>query len=362
MASAASVRALLRFDARPVILDEAEPSEDNRKLNDVVDLMRIASTGGTVMRATVDQEVVTQTVRFVALAASVVRPALRAQDASRIAVLTMLKPPPGTAAPLLRPAVLELLGRRLFRRAVDGWPRWHETWQRWRCALAAQGLEGRAQDQYGTLLAAVWIAEHELDPDTDTLMEWAAAVARATSDDRAEERPEWYRLIETLAGTVLRDEATRTERAVSEWISMARQGWREADPQTGALVPVSADRAEAANRLLRRYGLAFVPLLDEASRLPLRVPYDDEPPAEPAVSQAGQLAGHVAVANAHPQLARLLERTPWSARAGSDGAWRGVLKQAPGVVPAERTVRFGGFPARALLVPAALFTAEVPLE
>lgn len=351
-ASAPSVRATLQFDARPVILDETEPSEDNRALNQVVELMRIASTGGTVMRAQVDQSTVVQTVRFVGMCASVVRPALKSQDASRIAVLQLLKPLPGSAAPLLRSAVLELLGRRLFRRVLDGWKRWPETLHAWRQALAAERLEARAQDQFGALLAGAWIAEQDLEPDSGSLAEWARAVAEATGPDRAEERPEWFRLIETLAATPLKDEAGRSERSIAELLETAAQARRQPDPENGGWSYVGAEKAEAANGLLSRHGLRFVAMRDERG-LPLRSSWDD-PAAAPTTMGNGPQIGHVAVANANPVLARMLDRTQWAARAGAPGAWKGVLLQAPGAMTAD-CVRFGARTARAVMVPLDLF-------
>jgi hypothetical protein len=353
-ASAPSVRATLRYDARPVMLDETEPSEDNRALNQVVELLRLASTGGTVMRAQVDQSTVTQTVRFVAMCASVVRPALKSQDASRIAMLQLLKPLPGTAAPVLRASVLELLGRRLLRRALDGWKAWPDTLGAWRAALSARGLEARAQDQFGTLLAAAWIAQHDVPPDSDTLDEWADRVVQATVSDRAEERPEWFRLIETLSATPLKDDATRAERSVAQLLEIASQARREPDEETNGWTYISEVTADKANALLALHGLRFWPLRDEASGRPLRQHWDrpDLPPS--AQLATGPMLGHVAVANAHPILARLLERTQWAARAGAPGAWKGVLMQAPGAQHAD-SIRFGPRTARCVLVPLELF-------
>jgi hypothetical protein len=224
--------------------------------------------------------------------------------------------------------------------------------QAWRQALAAEGLEPRAQDQYGTLLAAAWIAEQDLEPDSDSLAEWARLVAEATAPDRAEERPEWFRLIETLAATPLKDEGGRSERSVAELVETAAQARREPDPQTGDLVPIPPDRAERANQVLGLHGLRFVPMRDEAGRI-LRGRWDD-PSAPPSSQNAGPQLGHVAVANANPVLAKLLEKTQWAARAGAPGAWKGVLLQAPGAQPAD-CVRFGARLARAVLVPLQLF-------
>jgi hypothetical protein len=351
-ASAPSLRAKLQFDARPVMLDETEPSEDNRALNATVELLRLASSGGTVMRATIDQNVVEQTVRFVAICASVVRPALKAQDASRIAVLQLLPPPAGTAAPLLRPQLLELLGRRLLRRALDGWARWPDTLDAWRKALAAQGMKARAQDQYGTLLALAWIAEQDDAPDSDSLDEWAQLAAEMTQPDRAEERPEWFRLIETLAATTLRDEAGRHDASVAELLETASFARRTPDPDSGGWLHVSAKDAKAANATLARHGLFFEPIEDAHGR-PLRHHWHDAGRA-PCGQGDGAMVGHVAIANSHPILAKLLDRTQWAARAGAPGAWKAVLEAAPGAVLAGAS-RFGPRTSRSVKVPIALF-------
>jgi hypothetical protein len=262
-----------------------------------------------------------------------------AEDGSRIAVLQLLKPAPGTAPPLLRHEVLQLLGRRLLRRALDGWKRWPETLHAWRVALAARGCDGRAQDQYGTLLALAWIAEHDEAPDSDSLDIWAEMTAQHTQPDRAEERPEWFRLIETLAATTLRDEAGRAETSVAELLETASFARRKPDPESGGWTYLTPAEADKAQQTLKRYGLAFDPVRDEYGKV-LRRSWHD--PDAPATSQGdGAMEGHVAVANSHPMLAQLLQRTQWAARPGAPGAWKGVLEQAPGAVLAG-AARFPG--------------------
>lgn len=351
-ASAASLRARLQFDARPVCLDETEPSEDNRGLNATVDLLRLASSGGTAMRATVDQTVVEQTLRFAAICASVVRPALKSQDASRICVLQMLKPRPGTAAPLIRQEPLELLGRKLLRRVLDGWQRWPEVNHAWRQALADKGLDARAQDQYGTLLALAWIAEWDDAPHADTLDIWAEQAAALTQPDRLEERPEWFRLIETLAATTLRDEAGRSEASVGELLETASYARRKPDPEHGGWTYLTPAEVERAQQTLSRHGIRFEPLLDEWGKA-LRHSWQ-VPDAAPSSHNEGAMLGHVAVANSHPVLAKLFERTQWAARSGAPGAWKGVLEAAPDAVLGA-SVRFGARTSRCVKVPIALF-------
>ncbi|WP_027284506.1 hypothetical protein [Rubritepida flocculans] len=351
-ASAAALRAKLGYDARPVCLDETEPSEDNRGLNNTVKLLRQSSSGGTALRATVDQAVIEQTLRFTAICASVVKPSLASQDQSRITVLQMLKPPRGSAPPLLRREALELLGRRLLRRAIDGWPRWEETRHIWREALMARGCDPRNGDQYSVLLGLAWIAEQDEPPDSDSLDIWAQMTVDATQADRAEERPEWFRLIEMLAATVLRDEGGRAETSVAELLEVASFARRRPDPETGGWTMPTAAEAERAQSVLRRHGIAFEPVCDEQGR-PLRRRWA-EPDGPAHANNDGPMLGHVAVANSHPLLAKLFERTHWAARPGAPGAWKGVLEQAPGAVLAG-AARFGPRTSRAVKVPLHLF-------
>lgn len=343
-ASAASLRAALEFDARPVCLDETEPSEDNRRLNDILGLLRIAASGGTAMRATVEQGVVQQTARFSAICASIVRPSFTSQDASRIAVLTMRKPPAGSVEPMLRPEVLALLGRRLLRRALDAWPRWPEVLHAWKDGLTRHGMDNRNRDQFAPLLAFAWLVEWDGLPDSDTLEEWTEACAAVTLPDRQEERPDWFRLIEYLAAITLRDDAGKGEHTVAELLEVACQAKRVPDPEHGGWKYTTPAEADRANALLARHGMRFDPVLD-AQKRPVRRPF--EPGGEAA---HGPMVGHLAVANTHQGLARLLERTRWAARPGSPGAWKSALEGADGAVKGA-SVRFGPRTSRAVKVP-----------
>lgn len=58
--------------------------------------------------------------------------------------------------------------------------------------------------------------------------------------------------------------------------------------------------------------------------------------------------GMIAVSNTHPALASRFVGTTWSK------GWSDVLKELPGVHPAPTTMRFGGFPSKAAMVPLVL--------
>lgn len=346
--SAAALRSRLQYDSLAVALDETEPSEDNRRIDALLGLLRLASSGGTVARATVEQQSIQQTVRFQAICASVVRPALKGQDLSRITLIEMKKPRADQGVPAIAEGALRALGRRLFKRMLDAWPRYHDTFRMWQVALRAARLDARQAEQIGTLLTLQWLAMSDLDPDSDTLEEWAVMAADATAAERVEDRPEWFRCLETLVNWVVRHDPTKSEMSVVELVASASGRVRVRDEQSGHLVEQSRPVMEAAQATLARHGLRFEPMRDDAGK-PLRQSWA-EPGAPPSSQQAGPIVGHLAVANAHPALAGFFQRTHWSARSGTAGAWKGVLEGAPGAM-AGKSVRFGERTSRCVLVP-----------
>lgn len=328
----AALRATLECDALPIALDEQEPAEDqNQRLHRIINLIRIASSGGTVIRGTADHGTVRQVLRFCALAASVVRPPLTAQDLTRITPIAMLPLPREAVPPALPASVLRLLGRRLFRRALDAWPRWHDTFTQFHHCLRECGLDARNADQFGTLLTCAWVLQHDLPPDTDSLAEWCLEAMAVAAPHLEEDRPEWFRCVEHLAGSLVPDEYGKRHVAVAELAALAcgRAENASGEPPT----PQEAANAQAA---LARVGLRVELATDERGR--------------PVMLDGGGQDGWLAVANSHPQLARLFERSRWAGRAGTAGAWKGVLEQAPGA-RLSGTVRFGARTSRCVCVP-----------
>lgn len=320
-ATEAGLRATLESDALPVALDEQEPSEDhNVRLFRIINLIRLASSGGTAVRGTAEHGAVRQVLRFAAIAASVVRPPLTAQDLTRITPIA-LKPLPRDAAPPDLPfSVLRLLGRRLFRRMLDAWPRFDDARAQFHRGLRELGLDARNADQFGVLLASAWVLCHDLPPDTDTLQEWCESAMEVAAPHLEEDRPEWFRCIEFLAGLVVPDEYGKRSVTVAELAALASRRPGSGNADDGIVTETEAANAQSA---LARCGLRVEVLGD---------------------------VEYLAVANSHPQLARLFERSRWAGRAGTAGAWKGVLEQAPDA-RIGRAVRFGPRTSRCVLVP-----------
>jgi hypothetical protein len=135
-ASAAGVWQKLGHSTLPVILDEVEAEEDNRRGQGLIKFARQAASGGLVLRGGSDHGASEFTARSGFLFSSILIPPLQPQDRSRMAVLE-LKELQGNSEPNLDTRHLSDLGQRLMRRLVDGWARWGATLDMYRAALIA---------------------------------------------------------------------------------------------------------------------------------------------------------------------------------------------------------------------------------
>jgi energy-coupling factor transporter ATP-binding protein EcfA2 len=332
----AGVRARLQQDSIAFMFDEAEPSEDNTRLNSVIKLARSAFSGGSALRSTENHGTVMHAIRFTGFFSSILRPSFNTQDLSRIAHLTVRKNPSGRPPKLSRDEAW-MLGRRLHRRMVDAWPLFQERLVTWREAVMAVGLDGRGADLYGTLLAAADVALHDAPPDGDTLADLAAQVAEATRADRAEEEPEWSRCLSHLCTMQAPQWRSGMQAEIGTLIAIGAGRRVIHDAENGdRRRPLASERADA-DRALGALGLRVVPMLCPQKR----------PIVDP---KTGDLVADLAVANSHATLASLFQRTPWAARAGAAGAWRAALQDAPDV-RASKEMRFGAKASRCLLVP-----------
>jgi energy-coupling factor transporter ATP-binding protein EcfA2 len=334
-ATAAGVRALLRHDSLPMLFDEAEPSEDNSRLNALIELARLAASGGLVVRGTAEHESASFTVRFMGLFGSVMRPPLKSQDLSRIACLG-LERQTGGAPPVLREEELRLLGRRLFRRMLDGWGLFNQALPAWRAALIAAGLDARGADQFGTLLAAADAALHDTLPDSDSMEAIAAQVADTTRADRAEERPEWARCLEHLLSSLAPQWRSGELRNIGELVAIAARRMVMTE-ENGEPRRSSAQEARDAERALGTLGLGVEIMRDDTRREVL-----DPETKDPL--------GWLAVANGHAALNNVFRGTHWQGRSGTSGGWKPALESAPEArVGGSR--RFGGPTSRCVMVP-----------
>src|SRR5262249_61767093 len=95
--TAAGCWQMLGYDCVPVQLDEAEPSLDNRKLTQLIEMMRTSYSGGDVQRGSSEGVAHQYPVRSSFQFGSINVMPLRAQDRSRCAVIELQKLPKGAA-------------------------------------------------------------------------------------------------------------------------------------------------------------------------------------------------------------------------------------------------------------------------
>lgn len=329
-ASAAGIRQSLKNATVPVLFDEIEASEDNRRVKEVIELARVASSGDKMTRGTADHTAQEFTLRSVFWFSSILIPPLEPQDRSRLALLE-LKPFPAKTKPIdLNTLGLPKLGRQLQRRMVDGLHRLHATKAKFHTALAELGHDNRACDQFGTLLACAdlllndWPTKDGL-PDDEGVNDWVALcrpermaeISGATSDER--------RCIEHLVTSPMQSRGGEEREAISTWIGRAlNYAW----------TPLLADQAEdlggkeaSAGRKLEQLGLKLVtpvwnpPVngLDGSEAKPGRwgaKAFDNA--AEP---------GFLAVAWRHRALDEVFKGEKWQG-----GVWRQTLQRCDGAI------------------------------
>lgn len=198
----AGVYQRVKQDSLPVAIDELEAGADNRRGQAVLGLARLAASGAMMYRGGAEHEGVEFRLQNSFFFSSINPPPLEPQDRSRMAVVSLGKLKPGMMRkdPVIR---ADVTGRMILRSLMDGWKDWPMTLEFWRGAMRSVGLDSRAQDTYGTLLAMAHqmigydsMAKCGL-PMTDEhgLGAW---VAMRTANDRASNTDNWRDCLEHI--------------------------------------------------------------------------------------------------------------------------------------------------------------------
>ncbi len=314
-ATPAGVWQALGYSSVPVTLDEAESEEDNRRINAMVKLARNAASGALVIRGGADHTGATFQARCCFLFSSILLPPLLGQDRSRMAILELGKLG-STNPPKVTPARLDLMGRALRRRLLDGWQRWPQTLEAYRQALADHGHVGRGADVFGTLMACADLMLWDHLRGEAYVGAWGAKLAAADlAELEGDVADEHHCLQHLLTYTVdLYREGRR--RTMGDWVLEAAQE---------ASYDVDNDQALKANQALQSYGVKVT-------------------------HHEGQR--YLAVANSHTGLGQVFAQTHWAGRSGTMGVWVQALRRLPGVV----------VPKKALWIGATLKASLVPLD
>lgn len=322
-ASSAGVWQKVGFDSRPVAIDEAESEEDNRRLNNLLALARQAASGGVVLRGGSDHQGHEFTARSTFMFSSIGMPPLLGQDLSRMAILELRKLLPGTKPPKFTARQLEDLGRRLFRRIVDGWPRFAATLEAYRGAMEDGGHTARGADVFGTLLACMDLALFDDAPDPARLAQWSLALkARDLAELAGDMAIEHSCLLYLLTKRVEAYKGGQTH-TVGEWVRFA--GARDAFGH-------AEQAAKDANDILKSFGM-------EVREAPTDV--DTGKPKWPGL--------FLWVAYRHTSLGTVFQGSQWAGRGGATGGWIQHLSWLPGTH--KRVSFWCGGQDKAVLIP-----------
>lgn len=343
-ASAAAIRQSLQNATVPVLFDEIEAAEDNRKVREVVELARVASSGDKIHRGGQDHSAHEFTLRSLFWFSSINIPPLQPQDRSRLAILELQ--PFGKDAgppPVLADYHLPVLGRQLLRRMIDCWPRLEATKVAYHGVLAAQGHDGRACDQFGTLLACADVLLHDHDtadglPDMEDLLDWADQCRPERMREITADDPDHVRCLNHLTSAQVQARGGDERVQLASWIGGAVA---QAMDSAGMVVAEGAadDRASARlqNMGLKVVNAQFHPegRAADGKTTPARWGSCEFKPDQP---------GFLAIAKSHQGLAPVFSGQVWA------GIWGDTLARFPDALECQK-VKFGRASLKAVLVP-----------
>jgi hypothetical protein len=315
--TAAGIYQLLKFDCLPVAIDEFEAKADNRKAKAVIELMRLSFSGAPMNRGGDSHKGTQFHGRSAFRFSSINMPAMEPQDLSRLVILRLQRQPQGAVKPIIPEEELAELGRKILRRLVDNWHRWHATLSAWREFLASCGHDGRGQDTFGTLMA---VADLVISDD--------AVELEIEIGPNAENFDSWRELLDVSSLAEFEDAAENWKLCLSHLLSQRIEAWRGGTRHTvGQLLTEYWERdvnsAEAitfnqTRALLEQTGLTLMKPTDRTGHYELLVP------------------------NQHTLLHGLFKDSKWQGELAA-GTWTGALRQAPQEMWREGSARINGF-------------------
>ncbi|HXF46875.1 MAG TPA: hypothetical protein VNK91_12235, partial [Burkholderiaceae bacterium] len=354
--TAAGIYQDMAHDNRLVAVDELEPGADQRKVDDLVALMRIAASGAFARRGGADGAPTSYQLRCAFLFSAINNPLHLAQDVSRVAILRLQPLPRARAS--APPVIEETAGRKLLAVVMREWPRFSATFAAYRDILAGAGHDARGQDTYGTLLALAEIVLGELAGElglhtSDDGAWWQEQLGAEALPEMESALPNWRGCLAHLMTTPVEPWRGGSKQSVGQRLEyLIEEESRGIDAQY-TRDEARRDLADAGLGLLHVHDLvqakcraADVSAAEACGMLGL---------ADADGAPLNSLV--LAVPHRHAALARLFRDSPWA-----NGAWSEALRQCPvpGVVISDKDVNrvtIGGERMRCTLVVLARYHA-----
>ncbi len=305
-------------EARPVYINEAESSENNQRLQGLVEMARYVYTAGEGSYRRGGSQGAAHSPTAMFMFAAVDPPPLLPQDANRIVMMRMA-PLKVTSEEMERfdeqmPVLARALAPKLARRAIEVYPMFAGALNSFRKGLIAKNHTPRTANTIGVLLAAAHLIKHAAPPDDSDVDEWArqldARILASKNDVRSNEGLCLLRLKTHL----VRPWKTSEDTPLGEYIRQA--------VHNGA-------RVNDDLKVIKRYGVAVV----------MR--------AHPTT---GEKQKWVAVANKHEGILDVFKTSRWP-----NGGHIEPLRQLEGAFAPTSAVHFAGSSDRATLLPIKYF-------
>lgn len=263
-ATARGIAALLGSSTTlPVAMDEIEPDDhDSAKAKAIVELARIASSGGTWVRGSSDQKGSTGQLRSAFMFSSVLIPGiLRSQDRQRLIILNLNPFPEGAKPPDMRAETWRTRGAALKRIIIDRWPQWAGRLEGWRAAFAENGITGRHADNWATTVAMADLIQSAEAPTSEVLTGWATKISAHIKATFSEIGTDADDVLTYLTSMPYMLEGGREQYTIAQWIQVAA---RLPAAPIGILNSYSGDedgqamRAKMANEKLSKLMLRVI--------------------------------------------------------------------------------------------------------
>ncbi|MCD0419496.1 hypothetical protein LOC51_19955 [Rubrivivax sp. JA1024] len=325
--TAAGIYQAMAHDARPVALDEMEPDAEEAKLNNVVRLMRGASSGAVGQRGGPTKGEANQfQMRSAFLFSAINNPLRGAQDLSRVAVLRLLpldlnqeRPPPVNA---------ETAGPMILSLMMQGWgengANFKAEKQRFAEALKQGGHDNRGQDTYGTLLACAAImlgpelsAELRVPLGPDDEREWGQPhmLAAESLPEVEDAKPNYRKCVDQILTASVKSWRNASFNTIGQVI----YGLRKFD-DAGVAIEPEIDLS-TAKRHINVAGFGLFTARDVVAGI-MRSKGVSLPEALMRYGLPDGLL--LAVPNTSTKVAEHLEGSDWQ-----HGAWKDALRQCP---------------------------------
>lgn len=287
--TAAGIYQHVKQDSLPVTVDELEAKKGSSKATAVIELARLASSGGRMSRGGANHEGTTFQARNCFMFSAILPPPMGVQDKTRMATLNLKKLDKSHGR---EPVVRDTDGRMMLRQIMDGWTDFRtRLLPDWKVTLHKAGCDSRAMDTYGTLLAA---AELVVGPEA--------------LEDMGLELSDQGRLAERLKASLAAEFSEQVEKwreCLEHLLAAPIEGFRSGDRLTvGGVLMDFEDGALDLKYTKERLALAGLGI-------------------RPVNSLHG-IGPYLAVPGKHPALSKVFQETDFY-----EGGWWNALKQAP---------------------------------